>query len=45
VSVPPPLWLAGVVVGAFAAVMVLTAIPASILARQTAAAVLQTEAA
>lgn len=45
VSVPPPLWLAGVVVGALAAVMVLTAIPASILARQSAAVVLQTEAA
>ena len=45
VSVPPPLWLAGVVVGALAAVMVLTAIPASILARQSAAVVLQAEAA
>jgi putative ABC transport system permease protein len=45
VSVPPPLWLAGVVVGALAAVMVLTAVPASLLARQSAAVVLQAEAA
>lgn len=45
VSVPPPLWLAGVVVGTLAAVLVLTAVPASILARQPAAMVLQNEAA
>jgi putative ABC transport system permease protein len=45
VSVPPPLWLAGVVGGTLAAVLVLTAVPASILARQPAAVVLQNEAA
>lgn len=44
-SVPPPLWLAGVVIGALAAVMALTAVPAGILARQPAAVVLQAEAA
>jgi hypothetical protein len=45
VSVPPPLWLAGVVVGTLAAVLVLTAVPASILARQPASVVLKAEAA
>jgi hypothetical protein len=44
VCVPPPLWLAGVVVGTLAAVLVLTAVPASIR-RQPAAMVLQNEAA
>jgi putative ABC transport system permease protein len=45
VSVPPALWLAGVVLGALAAVGALTAVPASIGARQPIAPVLQSEAA
>ncbi|HEX3957538.1 MAG TPA: ABC transporter permease [Trebonia sp.] len=45
VSVPPAPWLAAVVLGAIAAVGALTAIPASIGARQPAAPILQSEAA
>jgi hypothetical protein len=45
VSVPPPLWLAAVVLGALAAVGALTAIPASFGARQPVAPILQSEAA
>jgi ABC-type lipoprotein release transport system permease subunit len=45
VFVPPVSWLAGVVFGALAAVAVLTAIPASLTARQPAARILQSEVA
>jgi ABC-type lipoprotein release transport system permease subunit len=45
VSVPPAPWLAAVVLGALAAVGALTAIPASIGARQPVAPILQSEAA
>jgi hypothetical protein len=45
VSVPPALWLAGVVLAALVAVAALTAVPASIGARQPAAPILQSGAA
>jgi ABC-type lipoprotein release transport system permease subunit len=45
VSVPPSLWLAAVVAGALAAVAALTAIPATLGARQPAALILRSEVA